>query len=267
MKFQTLSLFKKDDPRKGRRSIAAFAAVMALVLVLASCDLPQGPAATPAESPTQAQTSPALTEPAPTPTESAEPQPSETPDEGLINELIPTAKYLAKENLRVVMNRNLGDSSFSKITYVYARHDGIDDESYALSQFDESQPIFYTDFYSDGDGIWSRFSDAKTDDISYIMPANIEEGMAFISAGDEARVVEVGATFQHGEYIAQDCIIIAALSTAYSQDVYHVYQEGVGEIARYMLYDNDVIDMIFVIESAQDISEEEAQAVVAGSVF
>jgi hypothetical protein len=266
MNFSFFSRIENGARKQGRRSIAVLAAVIALVLVLASCDLPQGPAATPAESPTQAQATPTPTE-EPAITATAEPQPSETPDDGLLNDLIPTAKYLANENIRVVINRNLGDSSLSKITYVYARHDKSSDESYALSQFDEGQPIYYTDFYSDGDGIWSRFSDAQTEDISYIMPAHIEEGMGFISAGDEARVAEVGATFKHGEYVAEDCIIIATLSTAYSQDVYRVYQEGVGEIAQYMLYDNDVIDMIFVIESVEEISPEEAQAVVADSAF
>ncbi|MGI5898852.1 MAG: hypothetical protein ACOX8S_02900 [Christensenellales bacterium] len=262
------SFAKNGSKNKGRRSFAALA-VIALVLVLASCDLPQpSTSATPAQSPTQAQSSPIPTdEPAPTAALTTEPEPSETPDEGALSELIPTAKYLPRENIRVVMSRNLGDSSLSTITYVYARHDRIDDESYAVSQFDESQPIYYTDFYSDGDGLWSRFSDAQSQDISYIMPAYIEEDMGFISAGDEARVAEVGATFQHGDYTAHDCIIIATLSTAYSQDVYRVYQEGVGEIARYMLYDNDVIDMIFVVNTVEDISDEEAQAIVADSAF
>ena len=175
-----------------------------------------------------------------------------------------SAEYVANENIKVTMQRNLGDSSFSKITYVNVKRGGIDDDAYIVTQFDEMQPIYYTDFFADEDGMWSHFSDSTSDNIKFILPEKLSVGMEFVSAGDESVVLEIGAECEYGGYSAKDCVIISSASVAYSQVVYHVYEKGVGEIARYMKYDADVIDMIFVAESVEEMSEADVKAFIDG---
>ena len=236
------------------------AIILLIASALVSCTDIAEPTAT-------AEQTPAITTPVATAAPTASPEPSvsaetstETPSAGFVY----SAEYSARENIKVTMHRNLGDSMSSKISYVYIRREGLDDEAYLVTQYDEKQPIFYTDFFADEDGLWSHFSDSPSNNVSFLLPESLEVGMEFVSAGDESVVLELGADFEYGGYSAKDCLIISSASVAYSQNVFHVYEKGVGEIARYMKYDADVIDMIFVAEAVEEMSEADVKAFIDG---
>ena len=242
-----------------RHKLFVICIIGAFVLMLSSCAVE-----TPAEQTTAppATATPDVSQVTAAPTET--PAQIEAPAATAAAASVSAEEYLPRENIKVTMHRNLGDSASSKITYVYAACEHLDDESYVVTQFYESQPFLYTDFYADEDGVWSRFSDSASENISFVMPQTLEVGMEFISLGDEAIVLEIGADFEYGGYSASDCLIISTASAAYSQNVFHVYQKDVGEIARYMKYDADIIDMVLIAETVEEISADYASEFANG---
>ncbi len=83
----------------------------------------------------------------------------------------------------------------------------------------------------------------------------------------EAYVEKTATDIHIDGYRASDCLVIVTASAAYSQNVYHVFEKGVGEIASYIVYDNDVMDILFVAGSVEEITQEQADAVIRDSSF
>jgi len=238
-------------------------ALAGLILLLAACSpAPAEPTGVPTNTPAApAPTTAAAASPTPTPAP-ATAAPTAAPETTADAEA-----YLPRTNLRVATLQYLGAGASERVSYVYGAFDGIDDTTYRVTGFVEDQPIFYTDYFIDEEGLWAQFSDSTDEGKYMLLPRQIAVGVEYDCRGAAAQIVSIGTRIDLNGYVLDNCVLVQVVSTAYSTDVFYAFQEGLGKVAEYILYDNDVIDVLSLTADTEELTQEQVNQIIENSSF
>lgn len=199
-------------------------------------------------------------------TASAEPGSAQAQDTVAPQNEQAVAAYLPAANTKLTAREYLGKQTPELVGYVFAVKPDVEDPAYAVSAFYAEQSFYYISYYIDQEGIWAQASEEGSEKY-LVLPATLEEGYEFTSGKNACVIAKTGADFDMGGYEAANCVIVQSASTAYSTDVYKVYQPGVGLIAEYIIYGSDETDLLHVASKVESITQEEADAVIKDSTF
>ena len=248
------------------KRIVIFFFIIGLILMMSTACVENTPATSVQDTPT---VSPDLHTSSPESQETASPAAQEataSPETAVEQKKLDVTEYLPDANAKLTTKEYLGKETPTLVKYVFAVIEQSEDPTYRVSVFYADQPFYYTNYYVDDAGLWAQYSEEGSEKY-LVLPANLEEGVEFISGQNACSVAQVNADFEMDGYHASDCVIVQCPSTAYSTDVYKVYQKGVGLIAEYIPYDSDEIDLLRVAQSVESITQEEVDAIIQDSMF
>lgn len=174
--------------------------------------------------------------------------------------------YMPAANHRLTLGVDYGTGTPATLSYVFASVPDPADDGYTVTRFSEEQPMYYTDFaYIAGKGMYTRDSQGDVTAWLLLLPEVLSEGLEFQFGGQAATVVSAGGAVDLDGYSADCCIVIKSYSSSYLADVYHVFEVGKGETCSYILYDDDVRDVLREVISYEIIGQDEADDIIADS--
>lgn len=253
-----------------KKNFCLILSVLLAALLLGGCSMFAQTGADTAQVPTfkPAEATPAPTAPkeaasiVPVGTVVEEIEPTPTP----VDKVVDSAVYLPRVNRRIVM-REYNGAQPDIVKYVIAKDGENSEEGYRLASYYEDQAMYYTDYFMTDEGLFGRFSDDEEKEMFLVLPKDITEGMEYELDGQKAVIEKVGADFELEGLKLENCVVVKVQSNAYGKEVTHVYAPELYLACEYIEYDEEVIDIIKIIDSFEDISEEDAQKTVEDSRF